>query len=198
MFEIIIIICLALIFGILLRRWPETKPVLSEEKVIEPELSDIDFLSEGEGHFENKNYQEAEKYYLKAATKDPDNALIYGRLGVIYFQQKNFKDAQAAFKTAIRLNPENGFYQNNLGLILFNLKRYKEALLYFENAVDLDEKDATRWVNLGLCYDKLGKTEKALQSFKKAVELEPKNKKYIILLEEAKEKRENEMSKLSR
>jgi Tfp pilus assembly protein PilF len=180
-YEIIIILCLVVIFAILWRKWPKTRLV---EVNSSSQINNLEenFLDQAETLFKNNNLKEAEKYFLKAAASDPDNPFIYGRLGIIYFGQDNLKDAKEAFKMALRLDPENGFYQNNLGLVLYKMGRYKEALLYFENAVDLDPQMSKRWLNLGLCLDKLGNFKRAKEAYQKARELEPENKKYIELI----------------
>lgn len=184
MYEITIIVSLAIILFIFLRKWPKTRLSTSEKAGTQSELSDIDYFMEAERLFKDKNYKEAEKYYLKAVSFESDNDLIYGRLGVIYTKNNNLKDAKEALKMAVKLNPENGYYQNNLGSVLYNLERYQEALLYFENAVNIDGKIAKRWINLGLCLEKMGEKEKAKEAYKKAIELEPNNKEYQKLLNE--------------
>ncbi|MCX6806542.1 MAG: tetratricopeptide repeat protein [Candidatus Berkelbacteria bacterium] len=168
MYEIVIIICLAIIFAILFRKWSQTKPYSSENKKVKTELSDVSFLDKGERFFEEQNFREAERYYVKAVSDDPENPQIYGRLGIIYTKLDNLKDAKEAFNMAVKLDSENGYYQNNLGLVLYSLNRYKEAIIYFENAVKIDGKIARRWINLGLCYERLGETNKAKRAFKNA------------------------------
>lgn len=186
MYEIIIILCLVVIFAILWRKWPKTAIALVNLSAQPIDLEE-NFLDKAETLFQNKNLKEAEKYYLKAAATDPNNSLIYGRLGIIYFNQSNLKDAKEAFKMALRLDPENGHYQNNLGLVLYKMGRYKEALLYFENATDLDAQIAKRWLNLGLCLEKLGNWKKAKEAYKKVIELEPGNERHKELLKKAEE-----------
>jgi len=223
MYEIIVIVCLAIIFLILLSKWPQTKtkipnqpllasfgkkrvwfgglrqrlgggikaffqklshrpartkPAFQKDSKEDFQLSDIDFVKEGERLFQEKRFQEAEKYYLRAVAEDSENSLLYGQLGLIYLQLENHKDAVESLKMAVKLEPENGFYQNNLGLALFRLGRVRESIIYFENAVALDEKNARRWANLGLAYQKVGERQKAKEAFKKAVELNPANPKY--------------------
>jgi len=182
-YEIIIIVCLAVIFAILLSKWPKTAPALGRQEMhSESKLSDIDFLSEGERLFKEKKYREAEKYYVKAVARDSENPLIYGRLGIIYTKLENFQDAKEALKMAVKLDPDNGFYQNNLGMVLYSLGRFKESSLYFENAVKIDDKIAKRWLNLGLAYQKIGERKKAEDAIKKALNLEPDNEDIKNLL----------------
>ena len=152
-----------------------------DKEVEKPNLSDtsINFLEEGEKFFREQNYLEAEKYFVKSVSVDPENPLIYGRLGIIYSKNDNQKDAREALKMAVRLDPKNGFYQNNLGSILYNMGKYSEAVLYLENATKIDEKIGKRWMNLALCYQKMGKIDDAKEAILQAILLEPENKHYL-------------------
>jgi len=164
-------------------------PLRKSAKTVGHNLSDINYLKEGERLFREGRYEEAEGFYLKAVAEDADNSLGYGRLGVIYTHLGELNDAKEALETAVRLAPENGFYQNNLGLVLYQMGRYKEAVIYFENAVKLDEGNARRWANLGLAYQGMGEKERAKEAFQKALRLEPQNKKYQLYLQKLQEEK---------
>jgi len=168
MYEIIIILCLATVFFILLCKLPQTNSPAQDNEKVTDKLSDINYYKEAESFFKDKKYKEAEKYYIKAIAEDTDNPKIYGRLGVVYFNQENFKDAREAFRMAIKLAPSNAFYHNNMGMVLYSVGKYKEAILYFENALKIDDSIGKRWLNLGLCYEKIGETKKAKECFLKS------------------------------
>lgn len=88
--------------------------------------------------FRKKDYKEAEKFYLQAATKDPDNARIYSRLGVIYLQIKNYKDAVEAFRGAIKFDDRVASRHYNLALAYLGKKDYRSAERGLREAVRLD------------------------------------------------------------
>ena len=85
-------------------------PLLSDRPVAKPgltnghqfwqeepsgEASEVAGLSdEGDEFFRKGNYEKAEEFYLKAASRNPSDPKIYARLGVIYLHQKNFNDAK--------------------------------------------------------------------------------------------------------
>jgi len=178
MYELTIIISLAIITGILIRKWFQIRPEVPVK------LCNIDYLKKAEQFFEKKNYQEAERHYLQAVLETPDQPLIYGRLGIIYLTQNNLKDAQQALEKAVQLDPANGFYQNNLALVFYRTEKYQEAVSRFKKAIELDNKIAKRWVNLGLALRKVGKREEAKKAFSEALKLEPENKRYQELAKE--------------
>ena len=59
---------------------------------------------EGNALFEKGEYDKAEEFFLKAATRNPSDARVYARLGVIYLQAKNYNDAIEALKVAARVD----------------------------------------------------------------------------------------------
>lgn len=201
MLELIIIICLSIIFIILFRRLPQAKiekqPSLQDwaHKKSELAFGEIDsvFLDEdlyqvqtlvrkAEKAIVEKDFKSAEKNLLKAVVIDSKNPKIYGKLGVVFLGQKNFTDAREAFEMAIKLEPTNGFWYNDLGLALYNLGEFQAAIRAFKKALKIDDKIAARYINLGLVCEAVGNQEKALECFKKAYELDPKNEKYKSLI----------------
>lgn len=77
--------------------------------------------------FRKKDYKEAEKYYLQAAAKDPENARIYNRLGVIYLQIKNYKDAIEAFRRALKFDDRVASRHFNLALAYLGKRDFRSA-----------------------------------------------------------------------
>lgn len=179
-FQILIIVALAGIFIILMRRFPETSPkgtnalrlrltipkisfkfpafklptlklpklrLAKFKKDVVPVVQEEDPLSQAELAFINKDFDLAEKMYIKAATLQPRDARIYARLGVIYLHQKNYKDARDALLTSLKFDPNV----------------------------------ASRHYNLGLVYQGMGNSKKALAEVKQALSLDPSNEKYETL-----------------
>lgn len=88
--------------------------------------------------FRKKDYKEAEKYYLQAATKDPENARIYNRLGVIYLQTKNYRDAVEAFRRAIKFDDRVASRHFNLALAYLGKRDYRSAERGLKEALRLE------------------------------------------------------------
>lgn len=211
--EISIIIVLALIFLIYIRKWPETKesqdPAFEKkkaeeelkrhiEKISQPPSEDPDvndLIEKANTYFNEEEWKKAEKLYLKAAAKDPKCGKAYSRLGVIYLKTgKEYEDAEAAFKQALKLDPKNGYIFNNLGLVYHNQEKYDQAIEYFEKSIKADYNQASRHANLGIVYFEKRQYAKAEKSLKRAVSLDPDNHEYQDLLKEASEKRKSHRS----
>lgn len=88
--------------------------------------------------FASKNYPQAEKLYIQAASEEPDNHKIFNRLGAIYMEMKNYSDAIDSFKAAVDLDQGIASRHYNLAVAYMakgDSYRAKRALSY---AVELE------------------------------------------------------------
>lgn len=147
-YEIIIIICLAAVIIIFLRKLPKTKTG-EEKESLKPQPFPLrqsfsearSFFEKAERLFKAQNFPNAEKYYLQAATRQPKNFKIYQRLGEIYLKQRNFKDAKDAFRSALDLKANCAFNYFNLGKAYLGLKDRKNAQISFKKAAELEPEN---------------------------------------------------------
>jgi tetratricopeptide (TPR) repeat protein len=168
-FEIIIVLCLGVVFVIFARRLPsggvisprkkftlfrprpstQAKDGLSFAQMTLQPKAEADFFQLAENDFEKKDYEGAEKNYLLAIQKHPSNAKIYNRLGVIYLEKK----------------------------------RYLKAVEVFRKAISIDDKVASRYFNLAVAYFHLKDQKRALDAIQKALAIDKGNQKYQQMLE---------------
>ncbi len=97
-----------------------------------------ELVSQADEAFRKRDFKESEKYYLQAAAKDPDNARIYNRLGVIYLQTKNYKDAVDAFRGALRFDDRVASRHYNLALAYLGKRDYRSAEKGLKEAIRLE------------------------------------------------------------
>ncbi|TSC64957.1 MAG: Tfp pilus assembly protein PilF [Candidatus Berkelbacteria bacterium Gr01-1014_85] len=95
-------------------------------------------LVEADDAFELRDYRKAERLYLKLATLQPKNPLIYTRLGIIYLTDENFVDARDAFQQAIKLDPTLATRHYNLALAYVELGSNTKAINSLEQALKYD------------------------------------------------------------
>lgn len=151
--ETIIIICLIIIFLLLARRLPDVmkRPDVpltvskkgshffrDEQEIVKRDKSNLEIADD---FFKKGNYQEAEKFYVKAATQEPNNPKIYNRLGIIYLEQKNYRDAKDAFEATLKFDSKKASRHINYGLACLNLRNFNEAIKSFEKAIKLEPKN---------------------------------------------------------
>jgi len=104
------------------------------------EKSSSDYVEEGHQYTEHQKYSKAEKAYLKAIEKGPDNPDGYYGLGGIYNYFKKFDKAAEAFKKAIRLDPThfNAYY--SLGYTYEQMGKKREAEKQYQTSKRLKKK----------------------------------------------------------
>jgi tetratricopeptide (TPR) repeat protein len=139
----IVIGAAVIIFIILIRRIPLAREIQEEEspEVSDEEMTTYGLISQADDAFDQKNFEEAEKFYIKAVSQDPTNAKIYSKLGAIYLEQKNFYDAKDSFLQALKLDPDIASRHVNLGLAYMGLKDYYKSIQEFEEALEQDPKN---------------------------------------------------------
>ncbi len=128
------------------RREKETKEpsnVAAESKfwgedLVEEKPDIMSHYDEGEVLFKAGNYEEAEKFFLKAATRNPKDAKVYARLGLIYLHKDNFSDAVEALKVASKLDKYNPSRYYNLALAYQGKNDNQRAIATIREAISLD------------------------------------------------------------
>ena len=84
------------------------------------------------------NYQEAQKYYEKAASLGPDEPLPYIGLGVVALQKNLLDDAEIAFRVACRLDPNCAKAYAGLAMVAQQRADYKQAFEMYLKSLELD------------------------------------------------------------
>jgi len=187
MWEIVIFLCTVIALIMILKKLPvdrETAVKTSDE----PEAKEKTLREQAEEYFEAGELKRAENLYLRILNRDPEDAALYNRLGLIYLQDKNFRDAAAALKQALKLEPENDTFYNNLGLLYYEIGQYDDAASAYEESIEINDKVPSRLINLGLAYFMSKKYRKAADNYEKALILDPRNEQYHDLLKQAEEK----------
>lgn len=102
----------------------------------QPEIAG--FFDEGDELFKKGEYSQAEKFFLKAATRTPGDARVYARLGVIYLHGKNYSDAIEVLKVAVKLDHYNPSRHYNLALAYHGNNDRQKAISSTREAIALD------------------------------------------------------------
>ncbi len=87
------------------------------------------------------NYEQAQKYYEKAAVLSPDAPEPYVGLGVVALQNNQLDDAEIAFKIACRLDADCAKAYAGLGLAAQQKSDYKQAFEMFLKSLELDTEN---------------------------------------------------------
>jgi tetratricopeptide (TPR) repeat protein len=136
-----------------------------------PNRDDI-YISLGNIHFSNEQYDEAANAYRKAVKFWPSADNHYA-LGQAYLNAGRHSEADREFNTVLRMDPDkpNGSY--GLGLNLSKQGRYEDAILQFKESIRIDPKFFAGYAELGYAYADLGEIEQARGVVDKLGPVEP-------------------------
>ncbi len=108
------------------------------EEMIDEKPEIMTHYDEGEALFKGGKLDEAERFFLTAATRNPKDSKVYARLGLIYLQKKNYTDAIDALKVAVKLDRFNPSRYYNLALAYEGNKDNQRAIATIREAISLD------------------------------------------------------------
>jgi tetratricopeptide (TPR) repeat protein len=121
---------------------------------------------------ENKDYQEAEKYFKIAIEKYPDKASQFINYSALLLETGRPDVAISYLNRAQPLTltyHQRGQWFNNMGMALFRLEKKNEALRHFKKAVIFAPDEIQFWANLGSVYGLMGDYENSAIALKKGL-----------------------------
>lgn len=186
-----------LIFKLKKDEEPSPKADTKKSKVeLEENRPEQELLDEGQALFNRGEIDAAEKKFLSAIKVDPNVALAYHFLGMIYLRQKMYNGAIASLEKGCKIDPLNDTAFNNLGLAYYNTKNYERAVDSFEKSISLNDKIAHRYLNLALAYQEMKNLDKAAIALESATKIHA-NVENLTLLAKNYLKMENKKLALS-
>jgi len=127
-------------------------------------------------HVQARNIPEAEGHYLRAAELDPNFAMAYARLGVVYVNSGQVNKAKMYFAKAYALSKHvsererlyiaGHYFQNVTGDIPKVIETLQESIQTYPGQLD-------SYININVAYQTLGQLDQALPYAQKAVEIAP-------------------------
>ncbi len=96
------------------------------------ETSAADWFQKGYDANENKEYDKAISFLLRAIELKPDNVGAYYNMGIAYGKQNNYTKAIQSFQKAIKVDPDYASAYNNMGLDYKAQGDYTKAIQSFE------------------------------------------------------------------
>lgn len=200
--EIVIIICVVIIFIILARRLPNIK--IDKSNVANTAVNDLTQkekkpISLPKIQFPKFNFGEKKQESQQIVKESKSDFWLDEKIelsnksnfekGDMYFDKGEYKEAEKYYIKAAAENPDNPKIYNRLGIIYLELKNFRDAKDAFGELLKFDDKKASRQINFGLACLNLKNYDEAISAFEKAIKLDPKNKKYADLLRDAKSKK---------
>ncbi len=121
----------------------------------------------------DKALLDALDYFRAAIVKNPHDALLMNKTGIVQLQLNRYPDARRSFETALRLNHGYADARNNLGVVYYLGKDYGRAIREYRKAINLNGTSASFHNNLGAAYFARRDFVKAMAAYARALELDP-------------------------
>jgi len=121
-----------------------------------------------------KQWDRAEKDFLKALELEPEQPLVLNYLGYSWIEQgQNLERAKAMIEKAVEQRPQDGFITDSLGWALYRMGDYDGAVVHLERAVALEPGDPVINDHLGDAYWLAGRREEARFQWTRALSSDP-------------------------
>jgi tetratricopeptide (TPR) repeat protein len=129
----------------------------------------------GDYYLKQKNYSDAEKYYLRGLKKDA--AINYARfnLSAAYNAENKNQEALAILLEAKKIDPKNDRVYFNLGLLYGELNNNQEAENSFSKAIELHSTNPRVYYNYGILLQQKHNISKAESVFLNGLTMDPNN-----------------------
>ena len=115
----------------------------------------------------------AEKVFLKALERDPNNMNILVNLGGVYRKINNLSKSEELLKNALNINPNDLFGLRNYGELKLDQNNYQEAIKIFEKIYQKDPNFKNIIIKLANVYSIYGEFELAKKLLKIVIKKKP-------------------------
>ncbi len=156
-------------------------------------------------YLQQKDYEKAEEFLVKAMSVEPENPEIPYQLGhFIYGRSGRWKEMNEAFHKALSINPQGKILDGRTVAEFVDMSRYqfwtdaynigvqeyndakslesekknnglRKAIDAFSSAVDIKPDEGLTYTMLATCYYDLGETEKSFELIAQAVKISPED-----------------------
>lgn len=117
-------------------------------------------------YFNEKNYEDAIKYYNKSIEANKNYISSYCNIAEIYSLKKDFDKAEKHYKKAIEISPEYVFPYYKIGNLYFIKQEYETAIKWYKKALEIEPNEAIVNYYIGITYKKLNMQKEAVEHLK--------------------------------
>lgn len=128
----------------------------------------------GDLYMDGKDCEHALKSYKKAASINPDNYAVHGRICDVYMEQKRYQEALEEVNLQLKKEPSDYYYIDR-GIIYNELDDVEKAEENYRLALKENKENCYAWANLGFLYREQGNLAASLECFEEAINNEHPN-----------------------
>ena len=142
----------------------------SYKKVLKKDKNNIDALRLlGLLAFKTKDYEIAEKLFLKVLQLDPSFSLAWDNLAKLYRIQNKLLKSIPAFENLIKLDPRNFEALVSLGTVYIKLSKYNEGIKLYEESLKIKPDNPRVYLSLGHALKTIGERAKSEAAYQNAI-----------------------------
>ena len=142
----------------------------SYKKVLKKEKNNIDALRLlGLLAFKTKDYEIAERLFLKVLKLDPSFSLAWDNLAKLYRIQNKLLKSIPAFENLIKLDPSNFEALVSLGTIYIKLSKYHEGIKLYEKSLKIKPENPRVYLSLGHALKTIGERKKSETAYQNTI-----------------------------
>jgi tetratricopeptide (TPR) repeat protein len=130
-------------------------------------------FSDGLNLIQNKEFEQAEKKFLKSLELIPDRESVLNNLSSAQIKLGKYQDAKKSAARVVELNKNNAVAWMNLGVIEQELNNFDTAIKSFNKAIEIDPLYFHVYNNKGILLCEFGRYQEAIINFDKSLELQP-------------------------
>jgi tetratricopeptide (TPR) repeat protein len=119
------------------------------------------------------DYEQAQRYYEKAASLGPDEPGPYVGLGVVALQKNQLDDAEIAFRVACRLSPDCAKAYTGLAMVFQQRQDYQQAFDLYMKSLELNTDNITAILGLFQTSCKMGSFAKVIHYLRAYLDMHP-------------------------
>ena len=128
--------------------------------------------NEGVALLNNKNYEEAIKFFDKALKINPQCKQAWNKKGVCNFSLGNLKDMFHDFEEALKIDSNYFLPYYNLGVAFSDNNYFELALVFVEKSISCKSDYYDSWFNKGIYLYNLDRFEEAIIAYDHALEID--------------------------
>tara|TARA_B100001059_G_scaffold57766_2_gene53061 strand:- start:65 stop:2032 length:1968 start_codon:yes stop_codon:yes gene_type:complete len=142
----------------------------SYKKVLKKDKNNIDALRLlGLLAFKTKDYEIAERLFLKVLKLDPSFSLAWDNLAKLYRIQNKLLKSIPAFENLIKLDPSNFEALVSLGTIYIKLSKYHEGIKLYEKSLKIKPENPRVYLSLGHALKTIGERKKSETAYQNTI-----------------------------
>lgn len=126
------------------------------------------------------NHQDATPYYERAASLQPDNFTVKGKLGRNYIQLEKFWSAYNVFAEIYESDSSNVFWNKQLAFCAHRTGKTEQSIELYEKVLKQNPRDYSSYFNLIRLYQQTEQTGKALEIIEKGLRQFPGNASFFL------------------